>query len=49
MSVLTAGAPPRPTMRYQLDTSLADMTPAERNARGKTARAAVPRDRKSVV
>ena len=44
MSVLTAGAPPRPTMRYQLDTSLADMTPAERNARGKTARAAVPRE-----
>ncbi|MGH3208880.1 MAG: DUF2252 domain-containing protein [Trebonia sp.] len=44
MSVLTAGAPPRPTMRYQLDTSLADMTPAERTERGKAARAAVPRD-----
>jgi uncharacterized protein (DUF2252 family) len=44
MSVLTAGAPPRPAMRYQLDTSLADMTPAERSERGKTARAEVPRE-----
>src|SRR3984885_6934399 len=44
MSVLTAGAPPRPAMRYQLDTSLADMTPAERAERGKTARAEVPRE-----
>src|ERR1700730_16872864 len=44
MSVLTAGAPPRPAMRYQLDTSLADMTPAERTERGKTARAEVPRE-----
>src|ERR1700728_5115079 len=44
MSVLTAGAPPRPAMRYQLDTSLADMTPAERAARGKEARAEVPRE-----
>src|ERR1700744_1454599 len=44
MSVLTAGAPPRPAMRYQLDTSLADMTPAERAERGKTARAEGPRE-----
>ena len=27
MSVLTAGAPPRVALRYQLDTSLARMTP----------------------
>src|ERR1700727_1451970 len=44
MSVLTAGAPPRPAMRYQLDTSLADMSPAERAERGKTARVEVPRE-----
>jgi uncharacterized protein (DUF2252 family) len=30
--------------RYQLETGLAQMTPAERAARGKQARAAVPRD-----
>jgi hypothetical protein len=39
MSVLTAGAPPRTTLRYQLDTSLARVTPAERAERGKAARA----------
>ena len=44
MSVLTAGAPPRATWRYQLDTSLARLTPAERAERGKAARAAVPRE-----
>jgi len=44
MSVLTAGAPPRTTLRYQLDTSLGRMTPAERAERGKAARAAVPRE-----
>ena len=44
MSVLTAGAPPRATLRYQLDTSLGRMTPAERAERGKAARAAVPRE-----
>jgi hypothetical protein len=42
MSVMTAGAPPRPSLRYQLDTSLARMNPAERAERGKAARAAVP-------
>jgi len=36
-------APARSAMRYQLDTGLAGMTPAERAARGKKARAAVPR------
>ena len=44
MSVLTAGPAARETQRYQLDTGLGRMTPAERAARGKEARAAVPRD-----
>ena len=44
MSVLTAGAAPRQALRYQLDTGLGRITPAERAARGKEARAAVPRD-----
>jgi uncharacterized protein (DUF2252 family) len=48
MSVLTAGAPPRATLRYQLDTSLARVTPAERAERGKSARAAVPRESHAV-
>ena len=44
MAVLTAGAPPRGSLRYQLDTGLGRLTPAERAARGKQARAEVPRD-----
>ena len=48
MSVLTAGAAARETQRYQLDTGLEQMTPAERAARGKEARAAVPRDSHAV-
>ena len=44
MSVLTAGAPPRGGQRYQLESGLGPMTPAERATRGKEARAAVPRD-----
>ena len=44
MSVLTARAAARETQRYQLDSGLERMTPAERAARGKEARAAVPRD-----
>ena len=44
MSVQTAGAPPRGSLRYQLDTGLARLTPAERAVRGKAARAEVPRD-----
>jgi hypothetical protein len=32
MSVLTAGAPPRGTLRYHLDTGLGRLTPAERGA-----------------
>jgi uncharacterized protein (DUF2252 family) len=44
MSVLTARAAARETQRYQLDTGLEQMTPAQRAARGKEARAAVPRD-----
>jgi uncharacterized protein (DUF2252 family) len=39
----TAEAPPRRTLRYQLDTGLVRLTTAERAARGKAARAAVPR------
>ena len=48
MSVLTARAAARETQRYQLDTGLGRMTPAERAARGKEARAAVPRDSHAV-
>jgi Uncharacterized protein conserved in bacteria (DUF2252) len=48
MSVLTAEAPPRGSLRYQLDTGLGQPTPAERAARGKEARAAVPRDSHAV-
>ena len=39
----TAEAPPRRAPRYQLDTALGRLTPAERAARGKEARAAAPR------
>jgi uncharacterized protein (DUF2252 family) len=40
----TVEAPVRATGRYQLDTSVGRLTPAERAARGKEARAQVPRD-----
>ena len=40
---MTTGAPSG-MRRYQLETGLAQMTPAERAARGKQARAAVPRE-----
>jgi uncharacterized protein (DUF2252 family) len=43
MSQLTAEAPPRRVPRYQLDTALGHLTPDERAARGKAARAEVPR------
>jgi uncharacterized protein (DUF2252 family) len=42
MSVSTAARSTRPAHRYQLDTGLGHVTPAERAARGKTARAEVP-------
>jgi Uncharacterized protein conserved in bacteria (DUF2252) len=48
MSVRTAEAPPRGTQRYQLDSGVARLTPAERAARGKAARAEVPRDTHAV-
>jgi len=48
MSVRTAEAPPRSTQRYQLDSGVARLTPAERAARGKTARAEVPRESHAV-
>jgi uncharacterized protein (DUF2252 family) len=44
MSVRTVEAPPRVTQRYQLDSGAVRLTPAERAARGKTARAEVPRE-----
>ena len=46
MSVLTARTTAREAQRYQLDTGLGELTPAERAARGKEARAArqVPAD-----
>ena len=48
MSVVTDGAPPRGAQRYQLESGLDRLTPAERAARGKEARAAVPRDSHAV-
>ena len=42
MTALTE-APPRRTLKYQLETHLCHLTPAERAARGKSARAEVPR------
>ena len=45
---LTTGAPPRSVQRYQLESGLELMTPAERAARGKEARVAVPRDSHAV-
>jgi uncharacterized protein (DUF2252 family) len=44
MSVTTAARPKtaRPVHRYQLDTGLGNLTPAERAVRGKAARAEVP-------
>ena len=48
MSVLTAGAAPRQALRYQLDPGVGPLTPAERAAHGKEARAAVPRDSHAV-
>jgi uncharacterized protein (DUF2252 family) len=47
MSVRTTEAP-RGTQRYQLDSGVGRLTPAERAARGKSARAEVPRDSHAV-
>ena len=48
MSVRTAEAAPQTTHRYQLESGLGRLTPAERAARGKEARAAVPRESHAV-
>jgi Uncharacterized protein conserved in bacteria (DUF2252) len=48
MSVQTAEATARHAQRYQLDPGVGLLTPAERAARGKEARAAVPRDSHAV-
>jgi uncharacterized protein (DUF2252 family) len=48
MSVLTNEAAPRRVLRYQLDSGVGLLTPADRAARGKDARAAVPRDTHAV-
>ena len=48
MSQVTAEAPSRRASKYQLDTGLGRLTPAERAVRGKEARAAVPRDSHAV-
>src|SRR5579864_8853546 len=48
MAGLTAEAPARTLGRYQLDAEIGRLTPAERAARGKQARAAVPRDSHAV-
>jgi uncharacterized protein (DUF2252 family) len=45
MPGLTTAEPARTVGRYQLDTEVGRLTPAERVARGKAARADVPRDR----
>src|SRR3984957_2638524 len=44
MPVMTRGAPPQVTKRYQLESGLEGMAPAERARRGKEARAEVPRE-----
>ena len=44
MPELTAEAPSRRTARYRLDSEVGRLTPADRAARGKAARAEVPRD-----
>ena len=48
MSARTAEAAPQTTHRYQLESGLGRLTPAERAARGKEARAAVPRESHAV-
>jgi len=48
MPGLTAEAPARAVGRYQLDTEVGRLTPAERAARGKAARAEVPRNSHAV-
>jgi uncharacterized protein (DUF2252 family) len=48
MSGLTAETPARAVGRYQLDTEVGRLTPTERAARGKAARARVPRDSHAV-
>ena len=48
MSQQTAEAPVRRVPRYQLDTALGQLTPDERAARGKAARAEVPRSSHAV-
>ena len=48
MPAQTARTPARAVGRYQLDTEVARLTPAERAARGKAARAEVPRDSHAV-
>ena len=48
MSVRTAEDAPRGGHRYQLESGLGRLTPAERAERGKEARAAVPRDSHAV-
>jgi uncharacterized protein (DUF2252 family) len=44
MSVVTAAAPARRLPRYQLDSGLAHLSPADRESRGKDARTQVPRE-----
>jgi uncharacterized protein (DUF2252 family) len=48
MGVLTAEAPVRRLPRYQLDSGLGHLTPADRVARGEDGRAAVPRESHAV-
>src|ERR1019366_7288326 len=48
MGVASVGAPRRGTLRYQLESGLDRLTPAERAERGKAARAQVPRDSHAV-
>jgi len=48
MTERTVQAPRRPALRYQLDTGVSGLMPAERVTRGKTARAEVPRESHAV-
>ena len=48
MPAQTVASPARAVPRYQLDSGVGQLTPAERAARGKAARAEVPRDSHAV-
>jgi len=48
MTTVTTGAPPQVSLRYELETGLGRLSPADRVERGKAARNAVPRESHAV-